>query len=327
MNVNVKLPFDKKFHKRRQDGGFSQLNKEVRIAKRLSELGVASRREAEEMIKNGKVKVNNFVVDVNCNVTYDDKIVVDGQEIANVYVKPRLFLMNKPADYITSTNDPKGRKTVFDLIPTKLGKLISVGRLDYNTEGLLLFTNNGELARYFELPANKIKRVYRVRVLGRLDLEKLKSLRDGVTIDGIQYGKVIVVPEKYGEMANSWLKVIVFEGKNLEIRRIMMHCGLKVVKLVRVQYGDYRLTDIPKGCILETRIIPKFHLSKERKEFTPREFVKKPDEKRFANPFKTSNNVDNKRQESIKMFLENKKTKSDTPVNKNSNTFKKRRYE
>ena len=230
-----------------------------RIAKRLSMLGVASRREAEKLILDGKVKINGIECrDLTFLVSYEDTIAVNGKDVKNKPIKTQIYLMNKPTGYITSTNDPQGRKTIFELIPDKFGKLMAIGRLDFNTAGLLLLTNNGELARLMEMPATGLKRVYFAKVIGEINDEtkqKLTSLKHGIKIEGVEYGSMFVTIEDYSS-DRATLKIVIFEGKNNEIRRIMWHLGLKVVKLTRIQYGDYRLSGLPSGCVKESPFLP-----------------------------------------------------------------------
>ena len=221
-------------------------------------LGVASRRDAEKLVQDGKVKING----IECKelyylVSYSDTISVNGKEIVNKPIKTQIYVMNKPAGYVTTNSDPQGRKTIFELIPSKFGRLMSVGRLDFNTEGLLLLTNNGELARLMEMPATQLKRIYFARVVGEMTKEKEKQLADlrkGIDIEGEHYGKIIVEKQPSEGKSYTVLKIVIFEGKNNEIRRVMWHLGLRVVKLTRVQYGDFRLNGIPSGCIQESRI-------------------------------------------------------------------------
>ena len=247
------------FGKRRRNDRDSERNRKDRVAKRLAMLGVASRREAEQFVKDGKVKINGIECkDLSFLVSYDDKIAVNGKEIANKPIKTEIYLMNKPAGYVTTNNDPQGRKTIFELIPNKFGRLMAVGRLDMNTEGLILLTNNGEVARILEMPATQLKRIYFARVVGEINdkVEKqLQDLRNGIDIEGIHYGKMIVEKQpKVPDKSYNTLKIIIFEGKNNEIRRVMWHLGLKVVKLTRVQYGDFHLKGLPSGCIQLSRV-------------------------------------------------------------------------
>jgi 23S rRNA pseudouridine2605 synthase len=234
-------------------------NRKVRIAKRLADLGIASRREAEKIILQGRIIVNSVEnKDLSLLVDYNDEIFFDGKKLDNKPTEIKIYLMNKPAGYVTTNFDPDGRKTIFELIPKKLGRLMTVGRLDINTEGLILLTNSGEAARVLELPATSLKRVYRVRVFGHIDLEQLKSLKNGITIDSINYGSFVVIVDRLTS-TNSWLTIILSEGKNREIKKVLGHCNLKVTRLIRVQYGSYNLGDIPSGCIVESKI--KFNLS------------------------------------------------------------------
>lgn len=227
----------------------------TRISKRLAELGIGSRRDCEKLILDGEVFINGErITDLSTVISEDDKISVSGKKVLNKNNDVKIFLMNKPTGYITTTDDPAGRPTVFDIIPKKFGRLMSIGRLDMNTEGLLLLTNSGEAARLMELPITGVKRIYRVRVFGKIDDTKLKRLESGVTINGIKYGKFTVTPLKVGEN-NSWLRVIIFEGKNREVRRVMEHVGLRVTRLIRTQYGPYKLSsDIPLGSVVESKI-------------------------------------------------------------------------
>ena len=242
------------FNKKRDD---KENKRKDRIAKRLAILGVASRRDAGELVKNGKVKINGVECkDLSYLVSYEDTISVNGKEIANRPIRTQIYIFNKPAGYVTTNNDPQGRKTIFELIPSKFGRLMSIGRLDMNTEGLLLLTNNGEVARLLEMPATQLKRIYFARVIGEMNEEvekKLIDLRNGINIEGTHYGKIIVEKQPSNGKPYNVLKIIIFEGKNNEIRRVMWHLGLRVVKLTRVQYGDFRLNGLPSGCIQESR--------------------------------------------------------------------------
>ena len=253
---NERFKEKSKFFKKRRDDDRENTRRD-RISKRLAILGVASRREAGELVKNGKVKINGVECkDLNYLVSYEDTISVNGKEVRNKPIKTQIYVFNKPAGYVTTNNDPQGRKTIFELIPSKFGRLIAVGRLDMNTEGLLLLTNNGEVARILEMPATRLKRIYFARVVGEMNKgveEKLADLRNGINIEGTHYGKIIVEKQPSNGKPYSVLKIIIFEGKNNEIRRVMWHLGLRVVKLTRVQYGDFRLNGLPSGCIQESR--------------------------------------------------------------------------
>lgn len=223
-----------------------------RIAKRMARAGLCSRRDAERWIEQGRVKVNGSVLTTPaCVVTDADTIEVDGKPI-NVREETRLYLYHKPAGLVTSHQDEKGRKTVFDSLPKQLGRVISVGRLDLNTEGLLLLTNDGELSRYLELPSTGWSRKYRVRVHGRVDERKLEGLKNGVTIEGVEYKSIeAALDSKQG--ANSWLTITLREGKNREIRKVMEHLGLQVTRLLRLSYGPFNLGQLPKGGVQEVK--------------------------------------------------------------------------
>jgi 23S rRNA pseudouridine2605 synthase len=222
-----------------------------RIAKVMARAGVCSRRDAEKLVAAGRVMVNGKKIDSPAlNVQAGDDIRVDGQPLPQAEAT-RLFLYHKPAGLVTTAKDEKGRATVFDNLPKGLPRVVSVGRLDLNTEGLLLLTNDGGLARFLELPANGWRRRYRVRVMGTVKPEQLDSLKKGITIDGVKYGPVEAALEKEQKSANSWLTVVLREGKNREIRRIMEHMDLQVSRLIRVSYGPFMLSDLPLGAAKE----------------------------------------------------------------------------
>jgi 23S rRNA pseudouridine2605 synthase len=224
-----------------------------RLAKRIADLGYCSRRDAEELITQSRVKVNSEIV-TDCATLVGDKdfIEIDDKKIRNKIPPLKVYLFHKPVDYITTNKDPQDRPTIFDIIPARLGRLITVGRLDFKTEGLLILTNNGDFASKMELPSSGAKREYRVRVRGNVDIKDLYALKDGITIDGVEYGKVLIEYDKApSEGTNFWLKVAIFEGKNREIRKIMDHFNLEVSKLIRITYGKYHLGKIPVGCIIE----------------------------------------------------------------------------
>lgn len=223
-----------------------------RIAKRLARAGVASRRDAEVMIGEGRVSVNGKILDSPAfNVLDSDRIDVDGKPIPAIE-RTRLFLFHKPSGVVTTTRDPEGRKTVFDLVPDELPRLLAIGRLDIATEGLLLLTNDGGLSRVLELPATGWLRRYRVRVHGAPDEAKLSALSDGIAIDGVFYGAVEASIDRI-QGSNAWLTIGIREGKNREVRRILEHLGLTVNRLIRVSYGPFHLGELESGAIQEIR--------------------------------------------------------------------------
>jgi len=217
-----------------------------RIAKVLARAGVASRREAERMIELGQVSVNGKqITSPALNVTDSDRILVNGSPIAAAE-ETRMWRYYKPIGLVTSNRDEKGRDTVFDNLPDDLPMVISVGRLDINSEGLLLLTNDGELSRRLELPSTGWVRKYRVRVNGTPEDAKLEPLRKGITIDGERFQSMMVNIDRV-QGANAWLTIGIREGKNREIRRAMEFVGLKVNRLIRVSYGPFQLGDLNPG--------------------------------------------------------------------------------
>lgn len=224
-----------------------------RIAKYLSGAGICSRRDAERWIAEGRVSVNGDVLTTPATlVSAQDTVMVDGKKIQNAFaVKPRLWVYHKPAGLVTSHKDEKGRQTVFDHLPKDLPRVISVGRLDLDSEGVLLLTTSGGLARAMELPSNAQERVYRVRIRGTPMETHYQQMERGVKIDGVIYQPIDVVPEQEKEGRNQWLKVTLREGKNREIRRIFDHFDLPVSRLIRVSYGDFDLQDLKPGEVAE----------------------------------------------------------------------------
>ena len=223
-----------------------------RIAKVLSRSGIASRREAERMIEAGRVSVNGKTINSPAlNVTPKDRIVVDGKEVAEPE-PPRLWLYHKPAGLVTTESDEKGRETVFDALPEDLPRVMSVGRLDLNSEGLLLLTNDGEIKRRLELPSTGWLRRYRVRIHGSVSEAKLDQLREGITVDGLSYQPMIVQFDRQ-QGANAWLTVAIREGKNREIRRAMEAIGVTVNRLIRLSYGPFQLGSLKEGEVEEVR--------------------------------------------------------------------------
>lgn len=223
-----------------------------RIAKRLARAGVASRREAERMIEAGRVRVNGKMLDSPAlNVVEADLIEVDGKPLPEAE-PARLWRYHKPTGLVTTAKDEKGRKTVFEDLPPDLPRVMSIGRLDLNSEGLLLLTNDGELKRRLELPSTGWMRKYRVRVHGKPTPEMLAPLEKGVEADGERFQPMQVSIDRQ-QGANAWLTIGLREGKNREIRRAMEVVGLTVNRLIRVSYGPFQLGDLKAGEVEEVR--------------------------------------------------------------------------
>jgi len=221
-----------------------------RIAKVIARAGLASRREAEIWIAAGRVSVNGAVISSPAlNVTPSDRIEVDEAPL-RPRERTRLFLYHKPRGLVTTHSDPEGRDTIFRALPKGLPRLISIGRLDINTEGLLLLTNDGGLARILELPATGWLRRYRVRALGRVRQEALDRLRGGITVEGIHYGPIQATLDRE-QGANVWLTFGIREGKNREVRKVLETLGLKVNRLIRVGFGPFELGDLNDGAVKE----------------------------------------------------------------------------
>jgi 23S rRNA pseudouridine2605 synthase len=227
-----------------------------RIAKYLARAGVASRRDAERLLTEGKIRLNNVPVTHPATfVTRGDLVTVDGKLVEEPD-RTRLWRYHKPEGLVTTHRDPEGRPTVFDKLRQQLPRVISVGRLDLTSEGLLLLTNDGALARTLELPTTGWIRRYRVRVHGNVDPKALAALVKGVTIEGVHYAPIEAgLDAKKGE--NAWLTVSLREGRNREIRRVMAHLGLDVTRLIRIAYGPFQLGTLPRGGIDEvpTRVL------------------------------------------------------------------------
>jgi 23S rRNA pseudouridine2605 synthase len=223
-----------------------------RIAKVMARAGLCSRRDAEAWIANGRVTLNGKVLtSAAINVGKKDAVLVDGQPLPEKQLT-RVWLYYKPKGLMTTSYDPEGRATVFDNLPADMPRVISVGRLDLNSEGLLLLTNDGELARKLELPTTAWIRRYRVRVNGRFDPKLLEGLKDGIEIDGVRYGSIEAAFERQ-QGANAWLTMALTEGKNREIRRICQHFGWPVSRLIRVGYGPFVLGDMEPGQVQEVK--------------------------------------------------------------------------
>ena len=235
---------------RRQGGQALAEQNGERVARALARAGVASRREAERLIEAGRVALNGEVLTSPAvNVGPEDILTLDGEVVAD-REPPRLWRYHKPAGLITTHNDPKGRPTVFSSLPKDLPRVISIGRLDLNSEGLLLLTNDGALARQLELPSAGVVRRYRARAYGRATQEKLDGLKPGITVEGVAYGPIEARIEG-GTGSNVWVGVSLAEGKNREVRKVLEALGLKVNRLIRVAYGPLDLGDLPTGEVEE----------------------------------------------------------------------------
>ena len=221
-----------------------------RIAKLLARAGVGSRRDIERFIADGRVSVNGTVLTTPAHVIASlDGVLVDGRPVAAIEAT-RLFRFHKPAGFLTTARDPGGRPTIFDALPAGLPRLVPVGRLDMNTEGLLLLTTDGALKRSLELPVNAVSRRYRVRAYGEVTQAVLESLIEGIEIDGMRYGAINAdIERRTGR--NLWLTVTLTEGKNREIRRVLEFLGLQVSRLIRVAYGPFDLGDLPARAVEE----------------------------------------------------------------------------
>ncbi len=221
-----------------------------RIAKWLAHAGVASRRDAEKLLAEGRVKLNNEVVTHPATFVVEGDLVTVNGALVDPPGRARLWRYHKPEGLVTTHRDPQDRPTVFQRLPPGLPRVVSVGRLDLNSEGLLLLTNDGALARRLELPANGWLRRYRVRVFGVPDIGRLAALAHGVTIDGVRYGPIDAgLDSRKGD--NCWLTVALREGRNREVRKVMAHLGFQVSRLIRVAYGPFQLGLLPVGAVEE----------------------------------------------------------------------------
>ncbi|HVB66277.1 MAG TPA: pseudouridine synthase [Acetobacteraceae bacterium] len=221
-----------------------------RIAKFLARAGVASRRDAERLIGEGRVRCNNVVVTHPATFVGPDDLVVVNGVLVEPPARTRLWRYHKPEGLVTTHRDPERRPTVFQKLPPQLGRVISIGRLDLNSEGLLLLTNDGGLARRLELPSNGWLRRYRVRVHGRPEPQALAALARGITVEGVRYGPIEAgLDAVKGE--NAWLTISLSEGRNREVRRVMAALHLPVSRLIRVAYGPFQLGNLPRGAVEE----------------------------------------------------------------------------
>ncbi len=221
-----------------------------RIAKRLARAGLCSRRDAERWIADGRVKVDGVVLETPAFVVTDqNRIEVDGKPLPQAD-RARLWRYHKPPEEMVTTRDPQGRRTIFDSLPKSMPRVVTVGRLDYFSEGLLLLTNDGGLARRLELPANGWTRRYRARVHGAVDPERLAALARGITIDGVRYGAIEARLDRQ-QRTNAWIDIALTEGKNREVRRVLAHLDLPVVRLIRVAFGPLYLGEMERGEVAE----------------------------------------------------------------------------
>ena len=224
--------------------------KPERIAKVIARAGLCSRRDAERLVAEGRVAVDGTVIESPATtVLAENRVTVDGEALPALE-PARLWRFHKPAGVLTTARDPQGRRTVFDMLPPSLPRLMPVGRLDLNSEGLLLFTNDGGLKRRLELPATGWRRRYRVRVYGRPEPRQLQALARGITVEGLDYGPIAAAIDSQSG-ANAWLTMSLTEGKNREIRRVCEHLGLKVNRLIRVAYGPFQLGKLAQGALEE----------------------------------------------------------------------------
>ena len=237
-------------------GALQKEDGEQRIAKLLARAGVASRREVERMIADGRITINGETVETPATLLKNlDGVAVDGKPVGKP-APTALYLFHKPEGCLTAERDFSGRKTIYDLLPPELPRVMPIGRLDLNTEGLLLLTNDGEFKRQMELPATGVERTYRARCFGTISQTELEELIHGVEVDGVRYGKIDANMERRTG-ANVWIEMTLTEGKNREVRRVLEHLGLEVNRLIRTRYGPFVLGNMEKG---EVTIVRKVDL-------------------------------------------------------------------
>ena len=222
------------------------IKSETRISKYLAKAGLASRREAEKLILDGRVTLNGkTVIEPWKNCNKNDVLKFDGT-IVNQSISTTLYQLHKPRGYLSTSKDPRGRKTIFDLFEGELSHLMIIGRLDYHSEGLMILTNNGELKRYLELPKNKFERVYKVKIRGHLTNSNLTEIERGLSLEGLNY-KPIVARVLESKKSYSWIEMVLTEGKNREIRKILASFNLTVVRLIRNTFGPFKLDNLQTG--------------------------------------------------------------------------------
>lgn len=239
----------------------SSSEEKERIAKRIARAGLCSRRDAERWILEGRVAVDGQIITTPATiVTNKMQVMVDGKPI-NEAPSPRVWLHYKPVGLLTTHHDPHGRPTIFESLPPSMPRVISIGRLDLNSEGLILLTNDGELARFAELPSTGWARSYRVRVYGFVDKAALATLTEGITVEGVTYGRIEaeIAKEAENTRTNTWLFMTLFEGKNREIRKVLAYLGLRVNRLIRMTYGPFSLGNLKPGDVKE---VPAAQVSK-----------------------------------------------------------------
>ena len=229
------------------------IKSEIRISRYLAKAGLASRREAEKLILDGRVTLNGeAVIEPWRSCNKKDVLKLDGVIVSQV-IPTVIYQLNKPKGYLSTSKDALGRRTIFDLIESKLEHLMIIGRLDYNSEGLMILTNNGDLKRYLELPKNKFERTYRVKIKGNLTSRNLNEIESGVSLNGLNY-KPIEVRFLQSNRSYSWIEMVLTEGKNREIRKILASFNLTVMRLIRNRFGPFNLDDLQAGKSKELKL-------------------------------------------------------------------------